>query len=153
MNTILNAMQEDANYKLTENGGIALKSTLNEVLDMFALCGAFRTRTEDECIFMFKRAFEVDPDLAMKCLFYLRDCRGGQGERRFFRVCFKWLANNYPEVAKKNFKLIPIYGRYDDLYCLFETPLEEDVLSFIKKEIINGIDLLKGFDENGEKMV
>ena len=55
MNSVLNAMQEQANYKLTENSGVALKSTRNEVLDMFALCGAFRTRTEDECIFMFKR--------------------------------------------------------------------------------------------------
>lgn len=141
MNTMLNAMQEDANYKLTENGGVALNSTRNEVLDMFALCGAYRTRTEDECIFMFKRAFEVDADLALKCLFYLGDCRGGQGERRFFRVCFKWLANEYPEVAKKNIEFIPTYRRWDDvLYSCIDTPVEEEALAFIKKQFILDIE-------------
>ena len=92
MNSILNALQEQANHKLTENGGNALKSTRSAVLDMFALCGAYRTRSEEDCIFMFKNAFEEDADLALKCLFYIGDCRGGQGERRFFRVCFKWLS-------------------------------------------------------------
>ena len=136
MNTVLNAMKEEANYKLTENGGIALKSTLNDVLDMFALCGAYRTRSEEDCIFMFKKAFEDNDDLAMKCLFYLADCRGGQGERRFFRVCFKWLANNYPEVAKKNIKFIPTYRRWDDiLYSCVGTPIEKDALAFIKKQL------------------
>lgn len=152
MNTILNAMQKEANYKETENGGIALKSTRSAVLDMFALCGAYRSRSEDDCILMFKNALEEDADLAMKCLFYLRDCRGGQGERRFFRVCYKWLTKQYPDIAKKNIKNIAEYGRYDDLYCLFDTPLKEDVLKYIKSEITNGINIL-GTIKDGETMV
>ena len=141
MNTVLKAMKEENNYKLTENGGVALQSTLNEVLDMFALCGAYRTRTEDDCIFMFKKAFEQDADLAMKCLFYLADCRGGQGERRFFRVCFKWLAQEYPEIARKNLELIPTYRRRDDvLYSCIDTPLAFDALTFIKKQFVLDIE-------------
>lgn len=147
MNSVLNAMQEQANYKATENGGVALKSTRSAVLDMFALCAAYRTRSEDDCILMFKNALEENAELAMKCLFYLRDIRGGQGERRFFRVCFKWLANNYPDIARKNLKLLPEYGRYDDIYCLFGTSLEEDALKFIKKEIVNGLEIIGAFDE------
>lgn len=129
---MLNAMQEQANYKTTENGGVALKSTRSAVLDMFALCAAYRTRSEDDCIFMFKNALEENAELAMKCLFYLRDIRGGQGERRFFRVCFKWLANNYPDIARKNLENIPEYGRIDDLYCLVNTPLEKEMFNYIK---------------------
>lgn len=137
MNSVLNAMQEQANYKLTENSGIALKSTRNAVLDMFALCGAYRTRSEEDCIFMFKKALEEDADLAMKCLFYLADCRGGQGERRFFRVCFKWLAQEHPEIARKNLELIPTYRRWDDvLYSCIDTPLAFDALTFIKKQFV-----------------
>lgn len=30
-NTLLNSLIEDNNYKLTENGGVALKSTLNAI--------------------------------------------------------------------------------------------------------------------------
>lgn len=137
MNSILNAMQKQANYKLTENEGVALKSTQNAVLDMFALCGAYRSRSEEDCIFMFKKALEEDANLALKCLFYLADCRGGQGERRFFRVCFKWLAKNYPDIARKNIAFIPTYRRWDDiLYSCIGTPVEEDALSFIKHQFI-----------------
>ena len=92
MNSFLNEMTNDANYKKTENGGVAFKSTRSAVLDMFALCAAYRGRTGEDCIFMFKKAIEENMDLALKCLFYIADCRGGQGERRFFRLCIKWLA-------------------------------------------------------------
>lgn len=147
MNNFLKGLKENDNYKLTENGGVALKSTLDMVMDMFAFGGAYRSRSEEDCILLFKNAFEEDKNLAMKCLFYLRDIRGGQGERRFFRVCFKWLANNYPDIARKNLENIPKYGRYDDIYCLFGTPLEEDALKFIKKEIVNGLEIIGAFNE------
>jgi len=136
MNTMLNAMTNDANYKYTENGGIALKSTRSAVLDMFALGGAYRSRTEDDCILLFKNAFEENRDLALKCLFYLGDCRGGQGERRFFRTCFNWLAKHYPTIARKNMVNIPEYRRWDDLiYACAGTPLENDAFSFIKTQL------------------
>ena len=136
MNTMLNALQNENNYKLTENGGVAFKSTRSAVLDMFALCGAYRTRSDEDCILMFKNALEADPELAMKCLFYLADCRGGQGERRFFRVCFKWLAQKRPDIARKNIEYIPEYRRYDDvLYSCVGTPVESDALAFIKKQL------------------
>lgn len=150
MNSFLNAMKENANYTRTENGALAHKSTMKAVYDMFAFCAAFRQRSDEDCILMFKNAYEEDPNLALKCLFYLRDVRGGQGERRFFRVCYKWLAKNYPEVARKNLELIPFFGRYDDIYCLFETPLEEDALKFIKKEIINGLEVIDNLNELGQ---
>ena len=38
----------------------------------------------------------------MKCLFYLRDILQGQGERRFFRVCIKWAADNETEAMARN---------------------------------------------------
>ena len=137
MNTVLNAMEEQANYKLTENGGVALESTRSAVLDMFALCGAYRKRSEEDCIFMFKKALEEDADMAMKCLFYIADCRGGQGERRFFRVCFKWLAENYPVIALRNIEFIPTFRRWDDIiYSCVDTPVQETALAFIKKQLV-----------------
>lgn len=77
-NTILNALKEDYNYKLTENGGVALTSTLDAVLDLFAFGGAYRKRSDEDCILLFKNAYEQDATLALKCLFYLGDCRGGK---------------------------------------------------------------------------
>ena len=83
-NKLLNAMKEQNNYKLTENGGVSLRSTMNGIMDLFALGGAYRSRSDEDCISLFETAFNEDPTYALRCLFYLRDCRGGQGERRFF---------------------------------------------------------------------
>ena len=60
----------------------------------------------------------------MKALFYTRDVRGGQGERRTFRVILNHLAKTHPDAVARNIELVSEYGRFDDLYCLVGTPLE-----------------------------
>lgn len=136
MNTFINGLQNASNYAVTENGALAHKTTCSAVYDMFALGGAYRKRNDEDCILLFKSALKENETLALKCLFYLRDCRGGQGERRFFRVCYKWLAQKHADVARRNFKLISEYGRYDDvIYTLIGTPLENDALEFIKNQL------------------
>ena len=136
MNTFLNGLTNATNYTVTENGALAHKSTNSKVYDMFALGGAYRKRSDEDCIVLFKEAFEEDASLALKCLFYLRDCRGGQGERRFFRVCFRWLANNNPEAARRNLNNVSEFGRWDDLiYTCIGTKLESDMLAIIKHQL------------------
>lgn len=142
MNTFMNQIQNDSNFDYTENGGLAHKSTMSAVYDLFAFGAAYRNRPDEDVLLLFKNAFEEDEKLALKCLFWIRDCRGGAGERRFFRVCIKWLAENYPNRIKHLIPYIPEYGRYDDLYSLFDTSLEPFVLNFIKKEIKEGIFIL-----------
>lgn len=134
-NTFIDVLEKRFNYKFTENGALALKTTGSKVYDLFALGGAYRQRTEEDCITLFKEAFDEDPILALKCLFYLRDCRGGQGERRFFRVCFRYVVVKNPNMMKKYIKYIPYFGRWDDLFCLFHSELEEDVLKFIVDQL------------------
>lgn len=136
MNTFMNGLTNETNFGLTENGGIKRKSTKTAILDMFAMCGSYRNRTDEDCILVFKNALDENITLAMKCLFYLRDIRGGQGERRFFRVCFRWLINNKPEVAFRNLKNIPEYGRWDDLiYTTIDTKAQADALDIIKNQL------------------
>ena len=78
-NRLLESMKRDANIKHTENGAVALRSTMDGIMDMFALGGAYRSRSDADVILLFEKAFKEDPTYALKCLFYLRDCRGGQG--------------------------------------------------------------------------
>ena len=147
MNTFISALEEQFNYKFTENFGVALKSTGSKVYDMFAFGGAYRKRSEEDCILLFKEAFEEEPNLALKCLFYLRDCRGGQGERRFFRVCLKWLAKKYPEIVIKNITEISDKGRWDDVFVLFDTPVNNHALMLIKRQL--SFDMKDAVDKKG----
>ena len=136
MNTFLNQMVKNDNLTYTENGGVTRKTTESKVLDMFAVGGAYRQRSDEDVMLLFKNAFEENPDLAMKCLFYLRDVRGGQGERRFFRVAYRWLCRNYPTIAIKNLNNISEYGRWDDLiYATEGTGVEDAAFNLIKHQL------------------
>ena len=135
MNNLLNGLKTNTNFAVTENGALTHKSTMSAVLDMFAMGGAYRTRSDEDVILMFRKALREDETYALKCLFYLRDCRGGQGERRFWRVCMKDLAKQNPEAARRNLQHIPIYGRWDDLYVFVGTPLEDAAFDFIKEQL------------------
>lgn len=137
MNTFMENLTNANNFTRTANGALAHKSTRSMVYDMFALGGAYRQRTDADCILLFKNALEENEELAMKCLFYLRDCRGGQGERRFFRACFRWLAmSEYVDVARRNLDNLSEYGRWDDLiYTCVDTQLEKEALEIIKRQL------------------
>ena len=135
MNKFLNGLTDATNYTVTENGATTYKSTKSMLLDMFAMGAAYRTRSDEDVILLFMNAYKENPEYALKCLFYIADCRGGQGERRFFRVCYKWLAKYDIEAARRNMKHIPIYRRWDDLYTLVGTPLENEMFEFLKEQL------------------
>lgn len=78
MNTFMTELKNANNFGYTENGAIKRNSTLNGLCDLFALGGAYRTRSDADCITLFKAAFDEDEAHALKCLFYLRDVRGGK---------------------------------------------------------------------------
>ena len=134
-NKFLNGLQDATNFGYTENHAIKHLTTKSDLLDMFAMGGAYRSRSDEDVILLFKKAYAENPVYALKCLFYLRDVRGGQGERRFFRTCVKWLANYDTEAMRRNLRYIPIFGRYDDLYVFVGTPLENDAFNFMKEQL------------------
>lgn len=140
MNNFLNALKDETNYTYTENGGVTHKTTKSALLDMFALGGSMRNRSDEDVILMFKNAYEENPLYALKCLFYERNCRGGQGERRFFRVCIKWLAQHNAAAVRRNLKFIPLLGRWDDLYSLVGTPVEADMFKLWREQLLLDIN-------------
>ncbi len=134
MNTLLNALKNEENKTYTENGAAALKSTGNAVYDLFATGGVYRERSDSDILNLFIKAWSEDKELALKCLFYLRDIRGGQGERHFFRVCMKWIGANEPNVYLKNLGNISEYGRWDDMiYTMDASPVTWDATTALIK--------------------
>ena len=136
MSMLLNSMKKDTNFIYTENGAITHKTTESALLDMFAMGGAMRERSVGDVTLMFKKAYQENPKYALKCLFYLRDVRGGQGERRFFRECMKWLAKNDAAAARRNLQYVAEFGRWDDLYCFVGTSLEKDAFKILKDQFV-----------------
>lgn len=78
MNKFLNGLVDETNYTFTENGGITHKTTKSDLLDMFAMGAAMRNRSDEDVILMFRKAFAENEVYALKCLFYIRDIRGGK---------------------------------------------------------------------------
>lgn len=131
----LDNLKANTDFIYTENGAIAHSSTGSRLYDLFALGGAYRTRSDEDCIVLFKSAYDEDPVYALKCLFYLVDCRGGQGERRFWRVCAKWLAKYDLEAMRRNLKYVPEFSRWDNIFVFMGTDLEKDVIRLVKTQL------------------
>lgn len=136
MSELLKGLKTVSNLTHTTNGAVTYKSTMNKVYDLFAIGAAMRQASDDDCINLFKRAYEENKELALKCLFYLRDVRGGTGERRFFRLAINWLALKYPEEMKHLIKYVPEFGRWDDLYAIVDSSLKDEVFNFMCQQTI-----------------
>ncbi len=131
MNNYLNGLRKGTNKIKTENGADTLKSTLNPLVDFFAMGGASRDN-QSLGLDLFKKAFAFDEQKAIRILFYLRDIRGGQGERQLFRNALAYLGKSEKKVAKKIVDYIPEYGRYDDMFSL---PTDM-YIPFVKEQLI-----------------
>ncbi|RRD94671.1 DUF2828 family protein [Clostridiales bacterium COT073_COT-073] len=133
----LNACSE---MTTTENGDYAYISSGNANLDFFGLAGASR-HDQMQVVNLFQKALAEDTTLALKNILYLRDIRGGLGERDSFRSCFQYLCENASELATALFPLVIKYGRFDDLFLAKGTLAEDAMLDFInaqlKEDIIN----------------
>lgn len=132
---MLNHLKNEMNYTTTENGAVTHKSSHSHLLDFFSLAGAVRNRSEKDITSMFSKAFNENPDYAMKALFLMRDIRYGNGERRLFRICTQWLAQNEPASLIKNLPHIAEYGRWDDLIVLVDSPIKDKVIEIIKQQV------------------
>ena len=137
MDKLKNVLQDRT--VVTENGAIGYKTTGKELVDLNFAVASMRNEEEQVIINRFVKAFYEDRILAMKWLFFLRDVRGGLGERRAFRVILQSLAYQQTEMTGKLVDFIAEYGRYDDLLCLLDTPLEEKALNYIEEQLFKDI--------------
>ena len=153
-NKFMNGLRKVNNYTLTENGAVTYSSTLSALMDLFATGAAYRSRSEADCILLFKKAYEENPMYALKCLFYLHDVRGGQGERRFFKVVYRWLIDYDIIAAKRNLKYIPEYSRWDNMiYICYKTKLWNDCVEIIKKQLMLDIEGINAGENYGVSLL
>lgn len=108
---------QSTNLQRTENGAKGYSTSLNKIVDLFFVMGGSRGRDISST---FLGALNEDPDLAVRCLLYLRDAREGVGERQQFRDLFKVLAKHDEILAVRAMRRLPELGRWDDLSWIFE---------------------------------
>lgn len=130
LHTVLNNKK-----KITENGALGYETTGTALVDLNFAVASLRNENEKEIVNRFIHAFYEDRVLSIKWLFFLRDVRGGLGERRTFRIIIRYLAESTPELVRELVEIMAEYGRYDDLLCLFDTQVEEQVLIVIRAQL------------------
>lgn len=126
---LLTAVEQDINFTRTENGALTNVSTLNGVLDFYYHAPARRGQDNTA---LFLKAFGENRLLAVRALFYVRDIRGGQGERETFRQGLRELHKNFREVFDTILSYVPVYGRWDDITEFVTDP---KVVSVVREQL------------------
>jgi len=115
----------------TREGAYTHEHSLDHALEFFSKAGSLFTKRqsfygqEESALSLFQKTWIVDKELSLKLLLWLRDCRGGAGNRSGARECLHWLANHSPEWLAANIGWLPLVGRWDDLRSLFGTDAEK----------------------------
>lgn len=140
-------LRKESSKTFTENGAAALNTTGDKCLDFFASGGSLRNADDIRIQRLFADAYAEDPLIATRILFYLRDITEGCGERKVFRNLINYCAVYHPEAIRSNLDLIGIYGRWDDVYALVGTPLEDEMWSVVKKQLEMDIEAMNNQED------
>jgi hypothetical protein len=157
VSNLMNGLQEDPSAPqadrsepvLTENGALSYDSTTDPRLDLFFK--TVRGMTSEYLFQLLEKSWEVSPRDTLRTMFYVRDCRGGKGERKIFWYFMNWLNQKDPSFFEKNIPCVPFYGSFKDLRRMYElnSELEQSLISFwctvINKDIVS---LNHGMDQS-----
>lgn len=66
--------------------------------------------------YLIRSAFCEEPEDTVVMAFQTRDIRGGKGERTLFHTMMKEILTKQPSLAKHLLPLVPVYGRWDDVW-------------------------------------
>ena len=106
---------------VTKNGAVGYATSGHPLVDLNFAAGSFRGADVSEMTRLFTDAYAADPVNTIRWLFFLRDIKGGLGERDAFRILLRnaiskgWIEKDrLPSI----FYLIEKYGRYDDFITL-----------------------------------
>lgn len=140
-NLMHQTLKQEANepsIAYTENGAAGYSTTKSALLDMSFKLSSYRNAAGDIYPDVL-HAYKEDAELTLKFLFFARDILQGAGERKFFRSAIRCLAIEHKFPARL-VKYIPEYGRWDDIFVLRGTPLENVMLNVVREQFIQDMD-------------
>ena len=135
-------LQNALNTTTTANGAKTYKSSLSACLDLFSM--GVSSNAKEQLILS---ALSEDPVLATKVVLYLRDVRGGQGNKDIARAFHKAVLNNKTAVTvEKLIKILPHLpevGSWKDVYNLYgiNNKLDKVILNLVADALNNNNSL------------
>ena len=125
--------KEIGNRSITENGAVGYRSSGSALVDLNYAVSSLRNASEEDIEMLFHLAYIENKEYALKWLFFARDVRGGLGERRLFRIIYRYLSELDRVAFIRNLHLIAEYGRWDDMVSL--VGIDDEIDSHIGKLI------------------
>ena len=130
------------NTTTTQNGALSHKSSLNPCLDLFSMGVSSKSQVE-----LITEALKHDPITTIKIVLYLRDCRGGQGNKDIARTFHKIVLDkltSYDSFMQGYYKLLPYLpeiGSWKDVYDLYgkNNKLDKAILELILPEFSSAV--------------
>lgn len=138
MHQTLKQKSNEPSIAYTENGAAGYSTTKSALLDMNFKLSSYRNAAGDIYPDVL-HAYKEDAELTLKFLFFARDILQGAGERQFFRSAIRYLAIEHKFPAHL-VKYIPEYGRWDDVFVLRGTPLENEMLNVVRVQFIQDME-------------
>lgn len=103
---------------ITENGAVGYARSGHALTDFFFKVGSMRKAGPIEIANAFAEVYAEDKQRALELMFFIRDCRGGQGEKHVFNAIFGWVIKNDPSAAISLLSLVPEYGSWKSFFEL-----------------------------------
>ena len=132
-------LQNALNTTTTQNGAKTYKSSLSACLDLFSM--GVSSNAKEQLILS---ALAEDPVLATKVVLYLRDVRGGQGNKDIARAFHNTVINTKTSVSIANLIKIlphlPEVGSWKDVYNLYgmNSKLDKAILNLVSEALTDG---------------
>lgn len=146
----IKAMNNQINSEsYTENGALGYKTAGKSLVDFNFKLPSYR-KDKNLMIEDFNKILADREPYALKYLFYMRDIRGGLGERDAFRECFcEYISKSdlSDEQIYSLIYMIPFYGRWDDLWSILDTEYASYVANLVEEQL--HVDMIDMENHNG----
>ncbi len=144
---MIKADKEENNMTETWNGALSYVSTLDSLVDLFYK--GMRNADWNAMGNLLESGYKEDKLLSAKMIAYIRDVRGGKGERDLGRKLLEKMGKIDMEIFKKNIEhYIATYGRWDDGMEMSDPELKSIYLDLVVQQLKKDKEEL---DAKGEK--
>ena len=137
--------KEIGNRSITENGAVGYRSSGSALVDLNYMVSSLRNTSTGDIEMLFHMAYMENREYALKWLFFARDIRGGLGERRLFRIIYKYLAWIDRKAFIQNLPIVAEYGRWDDVISMLgiRDELDTHILYLVQCQLNEDLDNMR----------